>query len=221
MKLLEVVVADKTDPAVTATGFALGKKMKKIAVRAGVCDGFIGNRILSHYQKAMFATVLARASPFDVDRALTGFGLARGPFAVSDLAGLDIGWANRKRLAETRDPRETYAAFADRICERGDFGRKTGKGFYTWSNGKPQRVETEPSEQTLDTLQDRLLAPLLEEVRRVLDEGIVASEDHLDLGAVFGSGFAPFRGGPCTFRRQRPSPSPDKEQAEATEPDEA
>ncbi|MEC7259126.1 MAG: 3-hydroxyacyl-CoA dehydrogenase NAD-binding domain-containing protein, partial [Pseudomonadota bacterium] len=106
MKLLEVVVADKTAPDVVATGFALGKKLGKISVRAGVCDGFIGNRILKTYRTAADHMVLDGATPYQIDKALTDMGFAMGPFAVGDLAGLDIGWATRKRLAPHRDPRE-------------------------------------------------------------------------------------------------------------------
>ena len=214
MKLLEVVVADKTDPAVTATGFALGKRMKKIAVRAGVCDGFIGNRILSHYQKAMFATVLAGASPFDVDRALTKFGLAMGPFAVSDLAGLDIGWANRKRLAETRDPRETYAAFADKLCEQGHFGRKTGKGFYIYAEGeKPEPnpeveeiIAAERAEKGITPRQisdqeivDRYMAAMVNEAARVVGDGIAQRPSDVDVVLLNGYGFPRWRGGPMHY----------------------
>ncbi|KRS15412.1 3-hydroxyacyl-CoA dehydrogenase NAD-binding domain-containing protein [Roseovarius indicus] len=214
MKLLEVVVADQTDPTVTATGFALGKKMKKIAVRAGVCDGFIGNRILSHYQKANFATVLAGASPFDVDRALTNFGLAMGPFAVSDLAGLDIGWANRKRLAETRDPRETYAAFADKLCEQGHFGRKTGKGFYIYEEGeKPQPnpeveeiIAAERAEKGITPRQisdeeivDRYMAAMVNEAARVVGDGIAQRPSDVDVVLLNGYGFPRWRGGPMHY----------------------
>ena len=128
MKLLEVVVADATAPDVVATGFALGKKLGKDSVRAGVCDGFIGNRILKTYRTCADHLVLDGASPYQIDKAMTGFGFAMGPFAVADLAGLDIGWATRKRLAPTRDPRERVPTYPDKLCEDGHFGQKTGKG---------------------------------------------------------------------------------------------
>ncbi len=136
MKLLEVVVADKTAPDVVATGFALGKRLGKISVRAGVCDGFIGNRILSTYRACADHMILDGASPYQIDKALTDFGFAMGPYAVADLAGLDIGWAVRKRLAATRDPRERVANYPDRLCEAGHFGQKTGKGYYIYEPGK-------------------------------------------------------------------------------------
>lgn len=118
MKLLEVVVADKTAPDVIATGFQLGKIMRKVAVRAGVCDGFIGNRILATYRTAADAVVVDGSTPFEVDEVMLEFGFPMGPYAVADLAGLDIGWATRKRKAATLDPRERFFTFADRICER-------------------------------------------------------------------------------------------------------
>ena len=129
MRLLEVVVAEETAPEVTATGFALASRMKKVAVRAGVCDGFIGNRILTHYRKAADYLVLDGASPEQVDDALEAFGFAMGPFRVADLAGGDIGWATRKRRAPTRPAQERYSEIPDRIAERGWFGRKTGRGL--------------------------------------------------------------------------------------------
>ncbi|MEM8730295.1 MAG: 3-hydroxyacyl-CoA dehydrogenase NAD-binding domain-containing protein, partial [Pseudomonadota bacterium] len=141
MKLLEVVVAEKTAPEVLATGFALGKRMGKISVRAGVCDGFIGNRILSTYRTAADHMILDGASPYEIDRVLEAFGFAMGPFAVADLAGLDIGWAVRKRKrAEGLDPRARDSAYADKLCEDGHFGQKTGKGYYDYAAGPKARV---------------------------------------------------------------------------------
>jgi len=213
MRLLEIVVADKTAPEVTATGFALARRLKKIAVRAGVCDGFIGNRILSHYRKAVDGAVLAGASPFDVDRALVDFGLAMGPFAVSDLAGLDIGWATRKRLAPTRDPRETYAEFADRMCEAGHFGRKTGKGYYVYDEGG-----LIPNAEVLDhiaaernakgitareisdqEITDRYMAAMVNEAARVVEEGIALRPLDVDVTLLNGYGFPRWRGGPMQY----------------------
>lgn len=215
MRLLEVVVGDATSADVTATGFALAKKLGKIAVRAGVCDGFIGNRILATYQKANNATVLAGASPFDVDKALTGFGLAMGPFAVGDLAGLDIGWANRKRLAPTRDPQEVYPEFADRICEQGRFGRKTGRGFYiydeTAKNGRPdpeveeiiakERAEKGTTPRSIDAQEiiDRYMAAMVNEAARIVEEGIALRPLDVDVTLLNGYGYPRWRGGPMQY----------------------
>lgn len=213
MRLLEIVVAGKTSPDVTATGFALAKRLGKIGVRAGVCDGFIGNRILAHYRKALDGAVLAGASPFDVDRALTGFGLAMGPFAVSDLAGLDIGWATRKRLAPARDRREVYAEFADRLCEAGHFGRKTGKGYYVY--GEDGTVPNEdvltliseerankgivPRELSDDEIVARYMAAMISEAARIVGEGIALRPLDVDVTLLNGYGFPRWRGGPMHY----------------------
>ncbi len=213
MKLLEVVIANKTAPNIVASGFALAKKLRKIAVRSGVCDGFIGNRILSHYRKAIDGAVLAGASPFDIDRALVNFGLAMGPFSVSDLAGLDIGWATRKRLAPTRNPREVYAEFSDRLCEQGRFGRKTGHGFYIYKDGKstPDKevdeiIAAERSAKSIDARElsdqeivDRYMAAMINEAARVIDEGIALRPLDVDVTLLNGYGFPRWRGGPMHY----------------------
>jgi len=213
MKLLEVVVGEKTADTVVASSFALAKKLGKVAVRSGVCEGFIGNRILTHYRKAIDGAVLAGASPFAIDKALVKFGLAMGPFSVSDLAGLDIGWSTRKRLASTRNPREQYAEFADRICEQGNFGRKTGKGFYTYADGQSTpnpEVETYiENERTakgivareIDNAEivDRYMAAMVNEAARVVGEGIAQRPLDVDVTLMNGYGFPRWRGGPMQY----------------------
>ncbi|UWQ45230.1 FAD-dependent oxidoreductase [Leisingera aquaemixtae] len=215
MRLLEVVVGAETAPDAVASGFALAKRLKKVAVRAGVCDGFIGNRILSHYSKAVYGMVLAGASPYAVDRALTGFGLAMGPFAVGDLAGLDIGWANRKRLARYRDPRELYPEFADRLCELGRFGRKSGRGFYIYEDGAgrarpdPEVEEIIAAERAAKGITprsigekdiiSRYMAAMVNEAARVVGDGIALRPLDVDVTLLNGYGFPRWRGGPMHF----------------------
>ena len=211
MRLLEVVVADHSAPEVVATGFALAKRLKKVAVRAGVCDGFIGNRILSHYRKAVDHMLMDGASPAQIDRAIEGFGFAMGPFAVSDLAGLDIGWATRKRLAPTRPAEERYVPIADRICERGWFGRKTGQGFYRYPEGGGREPNPEvdaivdderakagiaPRAFTDDEIVARYVTAMIAEGARVLEDGIALRPIDIDAVFLFGYGFPRFRGGP-------------------------
>jgi 3-hydroxyacyl-CoA dehydrogenase len=135
MKLLEIVVPKQVGADVVATGFELAKKLRKVPVRAGVCDGFIGNRILAVYRQAADHMMEDGASPYQIDRALREFGFPMGPFQVSDLAGGDIGWATRKRRAATRDPRARYVQIADRLCERGWFGQKTGPRLLLYPEG--------------------------------------------------------------------------------------
>lgn len=213
MRLLEVVVADKTAPEVTATGFALAKRLRKIAVRAGVCDGFIGNRILAHYKMVADYLVMDGASPQDVDEALEGFGFAMGPFKVGDLAGLDIGWATRKRKAPTRAPDERYIPISDRICENGWFGRKTGQGYYVY-DGKTSAPNPEVStiidaerakagitvqDFAQDDIVDRYMTAMISEAARVLEDGIALRPIDVDAVFLFGYGFPRHRGGPLHY----------------------
>lgn len=213
MRLLEVVVADKTAPEVVATGFALGKKLKKVAVRAGVCDGFIGNRILAHYRKAADYMMLDGASPQQIDAALEDFGFAMGPFKVGDLAGLDIGWATRKRKAPTRPAEERYVEVPDRICEQGWYGRKTGKGYYIYE-GKDispnPEVETfiaqereakgiTPRSFTDQEIVDRYMTAMIAEATRVVEDGTALRPVDVDAVFLFGYGFPRFRGGPLHY----------------------
>jgi len=215
MKLLEVVVAEKTAPDVVATGFALGKALNKISVRAGVCDGFIGNRILATYRTAADHMVLDGASPFQIDKALVDFGFAMGPFAVGDLAGLDIGWATRKRKAATRHPAERVPTYPDKICEAGNFGQKTGKGYYIYEAGSrggvpnpevseliaAERAERgiTPRDFTDAELVRRYMAAMVNEAAKVVGEGIAKRPLDVDMVLLFGYGFPRYWGGPMKW----------------------
>ena len=218
MKLLEIVVADKTSDTVTATAFSLAKRLGKIAVRAGVCDGFIGNRILAHYRKAADYMVEDGASPYQIDSAIREFGFAMGPYQTADLAGLDIGWANRKRLAPTRDPQERYVEIADMICERGWLGRKSGRGYYRYDEcpaGQPDPeiehlIDTVRSEKGIKPrrftdreIVDRYLAAMINEGSRVVNEGIALRPLDIDVTLLFGYGFPRWHGGPMKYADMR------------------
>ncbi|MFG6559772.1 3-hydroxyacyl-CoA dehydrogenase NAD-binding domain-containing protein [Sulfitobacter sp. 1A15299] len=215
MKLLEVVVADKTAKDVVATGFALGKALGKVSVRAGVCDGFIGNRILATYRTAADHMVLDGASPYKIDAALEKFGFAMGPFAVADLAGLDIGWATRKRKAATRHPEERVPTYIDRLCEQGHFGQKTGEGYYIYEKGKrggtpnpevTRLIEEEQKERGI-TPRDftdaeivrRYMCAMVNEAAKVLEEGIAKRPLDIDMTLLFGYGFPRYWGGPMKW----------------------
>lgn len=210
MRLLEIVVPDGTAPDAVATGFALGKRLRKICVRAGVCDGFIGNRILQTYRAAADQMVLLGASPYDIDQAVCDFGFPMGPYAVQDLAGLDIGYFTRQRKAATRDPRETVARWADEMHARGWLGRKTGRGYYIHDTpgGRPcpevtaliaqertQRGIT-PRAFTPDQIIARYMAAMVNEAARVLGSGIAARPLDVDVTLLHGYGFPRWRGGP-------------------------
>lgn len=212
MKLIEVVVGDSTAPDVTATAFALAKRMGKIAVRAGVCDGFIGNRILTAYRTATDFLLEDGASPYDIDRAMVEWGFPKGPYAVLDMAGLDISWARRKRLAATRDPTRRYVAIGDRLCEAGRLGQKAGKGYYRYSDDSRHGEEDPevlglivaerqakgivPRQVTDAEIQTRVLAAMANEGARILEEGIAARPSDVDVVMMLGYGFPRWRGGP-------------------------
>lgn len=212
MRLLEIITPGRTAPDVTATAFALAKRMGKIGVRAGVCDGFIGNRILSAYRTAADHMVLDGASPYQVDEAIRAFGFAMGPYQVGDLAGLDIGYATRQRKAASRDPRERVPVFADRLAEAGRLGRKTGRGYYIYDEDSPQgRPDPEmapmlddirrelgitPRSFTETEIRDRYMAAMVNEGAKILDEGIAARASDIDVVLLHGYGFPRWKGGP-------------------------
>jgi 3-hydroxyacyl-CoA dehydrogenase len=214
MKLLEVVVGDETAIEVVATGFELGKRLKKISVRAGVCDGFIGNRILATYRAAADQMVMEGASPYDIDIALEKFGFAMGPYAVADLAGLDIGWAVRKRKRAEAGI-EGVSTYADKICEAGNFGQKTGKGYYDYAAGAKARVPnpdvmdliaveraelgTPSRDFTEDQIVRRYMAAMVNEAAKVVGEGIARRPLDVDMTLLFGYGFPRYRGGPLMW----------------------
>ena len=215
MKLLEIVVPAEVAPDVVATAFELAKKLKKVPVRAGVCDGFIGNRILAVYKQAADYLLEDGASPYEIDAAVRGFGFAMGPFQVTDLAGGDIGWATRKRRAATRDPQARYVEIADRICERGWFGQKTGRGFYLYPEGARMGqtdpevlaiVDAErakkgvtPRSFTADEIMRRYMAAMVNEGANVVHEGIALRPLDVDVTFVAGYGFPRHRGGPMKW----------------------
>ncbi|MFQ5437201.1 MAG: 3-hydroxyacyl-CoA dehydrogenase NAD-binding domain-containing protein [Paracoccaceae bacterium] len=215
MRLLEIVVPSRVTPDVVATAFALAKRLGKTSVRAGVCDGFIGNRMLAVYRRAADYMVEDGASPYEVDAALRDFGYPMGPYQVSDLAGGDIGWATRKRKAATRPSEERYVEIADRICERGWFGQKTGRGYYVYEEGARTGTEDpevlaiidaerakkgiKPRAFTVEEIQNRYLAAMINEGCNILDEGIALGPLDIDVTLVHGYGFPRWRGGPMKY----------------------
>ena len=219
MKLLEIVVPAKVAPDVVTTAFELAKKMKKVPVRAGVCDGFIGNRILATYKQAADYLMEDGASPYEIDEAVRGFGFAMGPFQVTDLAGGDIGWATRKRRAakalESGAPKARYVEIADRICENGWFGQKTGRGFYLYPQGarigQPDPevlaiVDAErakkgvtPRKFSADEIMRRYMAAMVNEGAKVVGEGIALRPLDVDVTFISGYGFPRYRGGPMKW----------------------
>ena len=217
MKLLEIVVPDAASDQTLSTAVAFAKRLRKTAVLAGVCDGFIANRIMSSYRAEAEYMLEDGAMPWQIDRAMTDFGFPMGIFAVQDLAGLDIGWARRKRQAPTRDPNERYVEIADRLCEQGRFGRKTGRGYYLYDEaGKATRdpevealILAESARRGIErvamsdeAIMARILGAMLKEANKVLDEGIAGSAGDIDVVMVNAFGFPRWRGGPMFMARQ-------------------
>ena len=217
MRLLEVVRGAKTAKDVLATAMRLSKTMGKIAVVSGVCDGFIGNRMLARYGAAAHDLIMAGALPQQVDAALQEFGMAMGPFRVGDLAGLDIGWALRKRRA-AEIPGRDFSNVADDLCEAGRFGQKTGAGWYRYEPGSrhpiPDPKVTAIIEQyrrqkgitprTLDSQEivERCIYALINEGARIIEDGIAQRSSDIDLVYLNGYGFPAYRGGPMFFADQ-------------------
>jgi 3-hydroxyacyl-CoA dehydrogenase len=215
MKLLEIVIPSNPSDDAVATGFLLAKKMRKTAVRAGNCHGFIGNRILSVYGEQASYLLEDGASPQQIDGAVRDFGYPMGPFQMFDMAGLDIGWSNRKAFADTRDPNRRYVAIADRICENGWFGQKTGRGFYNYPDGSRIGVENPdlqaiidaehaannitPREMDAEQIMRRYMAAMINEAANVVHEGIALRPSDVDVTLLYGYGFPRYRGGPMKY----------------------
>ncbi len=211
MRLLEVVRGAKTRPEVLATVMKLAKTIGKTAVVSGVCDGFIGNRMLEQYLRQACFLLDEGALPEQVDRAIETFGFAMGPFRMGDLAGNDIGWAIRKRR-QVELPDMIYSQSADRVCEAGRYGQKTGKGWYDYRPGERRALPSPevhailaahrkdigvPARDIGDVeIVERLLFALANEGALILDEGIAARASDIDVVYLSGYGFPPWRGGP-------------------------
>jgi len=205
MKLLEIVRGDKTAPDVLATVLGVARKIAKVPVVVGVCHGFVGNRMLGARGDDLEPLLLEGASPEQIDKVFTGFGFPMGPFAMWDLAGLDIGWRTRKALGKT-------AVIADALCEEGRFGQKTGKGMYLYESGSrtprpdPQvarLIEDKARELGIERraisdqeIVERTLYPMVNEGARILEEGIAARPSDIDIVWVNGYGFPVGKGGP-------------------------
>ncbi|WP_137930478.1 3-hydroxyacyl-CoA dehydrogenase NAD-binding domain-containing protein [Mesorhizobium comanense] len=205
MKLLEIVRAEKTAPDALASVVDLARRIGKVAVVVGVCHGFVGNRMLAARGSESEALLLEGATPSQIDRAFTDFGWPMGPFQMGDLAGLDIGWRNRKARGLT-------AVIADTLCERGHFGQKTGRGFYLYEAGaragipdpeveslireKAAEKGIAPREISADEIIERTLYPLVNEGAKILEEKIAARASDIDVVWVNGYGFPIGRGGP-------------------------
>ncbi|OGA01801.1 MAG: 3-hydroxyacyl-CoA dehydrogenase [Betaproteobacteria bacterium RIFCSPLOWO2_02_67_12] len=214
MRLLEVVRGAKTGKDVLATTLKLGKSIKKVPVVSGVCDGFIGNRMIEKYGQQSLFLLDEGCSPQQVDGAAREWGLAMGPLTMGDMAGLDISWEIRKRRYVER-PNFVYSKLGDRICERGRYGQKTGKGWYRYESGnrKPlpdpeidqiiaeyrKEIGVKPRQISDQEIVERLIYALVNEGAYILEEGIAQRASDIDMVYLTGYGFPPYRGGPMFY----------------------
>lgn len=210
MRLVEIVRGGRTRPEVLATAMAFARRIGKVGVVAGVCDGFIGNRMFEELLRQAYFLLEEGALPQQVDRAMEAFGFAMGPFRVMDLAGQDIGWSIRKRRA-VEQPDRPYSRIPDKVCELGRFGQKTGAGFYRYPDGRQAVVDPEIDalveahsaeiglqRRTIDDeeIVARCLYALANEGARILEEGIAWRPVDIDVVWTAGYGFPASRGGP-------------------------
>ncbi len=217
MKLLEVVRGKETAKDVMATVMSVAKKIRKTAVVSGVCDGFIGNRMIEQYGRQGGFLLDEGCTPAQVDKAMEKFGMAMGPFRMGDLAGNDIGWAIRKRRYSEK-PNMKYSKTADLLCEKGRFGQKVGKGWYDYVEGKRDAIPNAevvtmieehrkalgitPRKISDEEIVQRLVFSLVNEAAHILEEGIANKASDIDIVYIFGYGFPAHRGGPMNYADQ-------------------
>ena len=214
MRLIEIVRGPKTSKEVVATAMKLARIMRKVGVVSGMYDGFIGNRMLEQYMRQALSMLDEGALPQSIDSALEKWGMAMGPFAMSDLAGNDVGWSLRKR-DDVEQPRVAYSKIVDRICEQGRFGRKTGLGWYRYDARNPT-PEPDPAVETLiedyrreigitprkvgeHEIIERCIFALVNEAARILEEGVALRAIDIDVIFLTGYGFPTYRGGPLFY----------------------
>jgi 3-hydroxyacyl-CoA dehydrogenase len=214
MKLLEVVRGKATAKDVLATVMSLGKKIKKTSVVSGVCDGFIGNRMIEQYSRQAGFLLEEGCTPQQVDRAIEKWGMAMGPFRMGDLAGNDIGWAIRKRRYQEK-PNMRYSKTADLLCELGRYGQKTSAGWYDYQPGKRDAIPSpvvvemiekhrvdlgiQPRKISDDEIVHRLVYSLVNEGAKIVEEGIASKASDIDMVYLTGYGFPLHRGGPMCY----------------------
>jgi len=215
MKLLEIVRGSRSAPETIGHALGIAKQLRKVGVVAGNCDGFIGNRMLHTYGREAAFLLEEGATPERVDGVIRDFGFPMGPFAMGDLAGLDVGWRIRKGRHAIAPPTGRYSKIADQLCELGRYGQKTGAGYYRYESGSrtpladplvaeliarcAREAGIEPREITGDEILKRCMYPLVNEAAKILAEGIAARAGDVDVVWVYGYGFPAWRGGPLRW----------------------
>ena len=212
MRLLEIVRGAKSSPETIATVMNLGQTINKISVLVGVCDGFVGNRMLSQYRREANFLIEEGALPQQVDKTIYDFGFPMGPFTMADMAGLDIGWRIRKSKAAARSNNFRYSKIADLICEQGRFGQKTGAGWYRYEKDDRTPIPDPEIECLIvqaskdvgikrweisdEEVLKRCIYPLVNEGAKLLEEGLAIRSSDIDVIWIYGYGFPRYRGGP-------------------------
>lgn len=212
MKLLEIVRTRATSATTLSTAFEFARRLGKVGVLSGVCDGFIGNRILAAYRRQGDYLLADGATPSEIDAAMRAYGMPMGPYQLQDLTGLQIGWANRKRLAPGRSPSERYVDIADTLCEQERFGQRSGRGWYRYKAGDRTPIVDDEVTKLVEAyskkhgivrrsftekeIQNSMLAVMANEGMRILDEGIAERASDIDMVKIHGYGFPRWRGGP-------------------------
>ncbi|MBI1958072.1 MAG: enoyl-CoA hydratase/isomerase family protein, partial [Candidatus Rokubacteria bacterium] len=215
MRLLEIVRGARTSKETIATAMELARKIRKVGVLVGNCDGFVGNRMLHSYIREAEFLLAEGALPQQVDKVIFGFGLPMGPFTMGDLAGLDVGWRIRKGKAASRPKHLRYSPIGDRICEMGRFGQKTGAGWYRYEKGSRTPIPDPEIEALIvrtskeqgierrqisdDEILKRCMYPLINEGARILEEGKALRASDIDIIYIYGYGFPVYRGGPMFY----------------------
>jgi 3-hydroxyacyl-CoA dehydrogenase len=214
MRLLEIVRGKATKAEVIATSMSLARKIKKVGVLVGNCRGFVGNRMLAPYGREAQFLVEEGAEPQDVDKALYDFGLAMGPLAMGDLAGLDVGWRIRKEYQHLEDPTVRKPLVSDRLCELGRYGQKTGSGWYKYDENRKANPDPEVAaivqeltegagierrSITREEIVERTIYALVNEGAKVLEEGFALRAVDIDIIYINGYGFPAWRGGPMWY----------------------
>jgi 3-hydroxyacyl-CoA dehydrogenase len=212
MKLVEVIPLPETSADTLATAFAFSKGLRKVPVWTGICDGFIGNRMLAAYRRAAEYLLADGALPHQIDSAMTGYGMAMGPFAAQDMSGLQIAQLNRRRQDATRPAQERYVPIADRVVAAGRIGARFGGGWYAYPEGPRKPVPAPEVEEIItaysaeagaarqrfipEQISEMMMAALTNEGARIVDEGIAADDAAVDIVQMLGYGFPRWRGGP-------------------------
>jgi 3-hydroxyacyl-CoA dehydrogenase len=218
MRLMENVRGAETSPQTIASVMALARRLGKVGVLVGNCDGFVGNRMYHQYTRQASFLLEEGALPAQVDKAIYDFGFAMGPFAVGDVAGLDVSWRIRQRRARTRPADERYSPVADRLCELGRFGQKTGSGWYRYEDGSRTPLTDPVVDEVIlgvsgelgfqrrdigaDEIIERCLYALVNEGAKILDAGMALRSSDIDAIWIYGYGFPKHRGGPMFYADQ-------------------